>query len=170
MKCRVKGCTLAYITFNTVKDLNTHHRIYHDNIVYKCHQCKKIINTLSTWRFHKYCQKLKVYKCDNCNKQFMFRSKLKQQRCKHISQKLFKCFYDGCNRSSNHPKDLKRHTATHQQIKFKCEMCDKTFSQKCLLKCYAAVHTNVMLYHCPICNAGFEHNNQLYRHKKKCHH
>ena len=25
MKCRVKGCALAYITFNTVKALNTHH-------------------------------------------------------------------------------------------------------------------------------------------------
>ena len=25
MKCRVKGCALTYITFNTVKDLNTHH-------------------------------------------------------------------------------------------------------------------------------------------------
>ena len=155
VKCRVKGCTIAYMTFNTVKDLNTHHQIYHSNIVYKCHQCKKIINTLSTWRFHKYCQKPKVYKCDNCNKQFMFRSKLKQHRCKHILQKLFKCFYGGCNRSYKHPQDLKRHTATHQQIKFECEMCDKTFGQKHLLKHHAAVHTNVMLYHCPICNAGF---------------
>ena len=47
MKCRVKGCTLAYITFSIMKDLNTHHRICHGNIVYKCHQCKKIINTPS---------------------------------------------------------------------------------------------------------------------------
>ena len=133
MKCRVKGFALACITFNTIKDLNTHYQIYHGNIVYKCHKCKKIINTLSTWRFHKYCQKPKVYKCDNCNKQFMFRSKLKQHRHKHISQKLFKCFYGGCNRSYKHPQDLERHTFTHQQIKFECEMCDKTFSQKHLI-------------------------------------
>ena len=84
MKCRVKDCALAYITFNTVNALNTHHQIYHGNIVYKCHKCKKMINTPSTWRFHKYCQKPKVCKCDHCDEQFMFRSKLKQHKCKHI--------------------------------------------------------------------------------------
>ena len=93
MKCRVKRCTLAYITFHTVEVLNTHHCIYHSNIIYKCQKCKKVINTLSTWRFHMYCQKPKVYKCEHCDDQFMFRSKLKQHKHKHISQKLFKCFY-----------------------------------------------------------------------------
>ena len=169
MKCRVKSCALAYITFNTVKALNTHHHIYHSNIVYKCHKCKKVINTLSMWRFHTYCHKSKVYKCDHCDDQFMFRSKLKQHKRKHISQKLFKCFYGGCTMSYKHPQDLERHTSAHQQIKFECEMCDKAFSQKHLLKRHAVVHTNVMPYHCRICNTVFKHNNQLYRHKKKCH-
>ena len=115
LKCKEHGCTMAYVTFNTVKDLNTHHGIYHWNTVYKCQQCKKTINTPSTWRFHRYCQKLKIHKCDNCGKQFMFVSKLKQHWHKHISQKLYKCFYGGCNRSYKHPQDLESHTATHQQ-------------------------------------------------------
>ena len=90
MKCRVKDCALAYITFHTVKVLNTHHRIYHSHISYKCQKCKKMIYTPSTWRFRMYCQKPKVYKCEHCDDQFMFRSKLKQRKCKHISQKLLK--------------------------------------------------------------------------------
>ena len=27
IKCRAKGCNLAYVTFNRVKDLNAHHRL-----------------------------------------------------------------------------------------------------------------------------------------------
>ena len=41
LKCRVKGCTLAYASFNRLKDLNTHHRIYHPTIYYKCRKCRK---------------------------------------------------------------------------------------------------------------------------------
>ena len=118
IKCRVKTCALSYITFLTVKALNTHHHIYHSQISYKCQKCKKMIYTPSTWRFHMYCQKPKVYKCEHCDDQFMFRSKLKQHKCKHISQKLFKCFYGGCTVSYKHPQDLEWHTVVHQQIKF----------------------------------------------------
>ena len=32
IKCRVKGCNLAYISFNRVKDLNAHHQLYHPNL------------------------------------------------------------------------------------------------------------------------------------------
>ena len=41
LKCRVRGCTLAYASFNRLKDLNTHHRIYHPTIYYMCRQCRK---------------------------------------------------------------------------------------------------------------------------------
>ena len=113
MKCRVKNCALSCITFHTVKALNTHHRTYHSHISYKCQKCKKMIYTLSTWRFHMYCQKPKVYKCEHCDDQFMFRSKLKQYKRKHFSQNLLKCFYGGSTVSYKHPQDLKRHTVVH---------------------------------------------------------
>ena len=78
IKCRVKGCNLAYISFNRVNDLNMHHRLYHPNSLYKCHQCKKTVHTPSTWRFHQYCQCPKLHKCDDCSKYFLFKSTLKQ--------------------------------------------------------------------------------------------
>ena len=61
IKCRVKECNLAYITFNRVKDLNAHHWLYHPNSLYKCRQCKKTVHTPSTWRFHQYCQCPKLH-------------------------------------------------------------------------------------------------------------
>ena len=165
----MKGCNLAYVSFNRVKDLNTHHQLYHPNSIYKCHHCKKTVHTPSTWRFHQYCQCPKLHKCDDCSKYFLFKSTLKQHRRRHISQKLFKCFHGGCYMSYKHPQDLNRHTVTHQQLMFECELCDKTFKQKRLLKHHEVVHTNVQSYLCPHCDQHFKHNNQLYRHKKKYH-
>ena len=33
LKCRTNGCSLAYVTFKTYKDLNAHHHIYHPNVM-----------------------------------------------------------------------------------------------------------------------------------------
>ena len=73
LKCRVRGCTLAYTSFKRLKDLNTHHRIYHPLIYYNCRHCRKRIYTPSTWRFHQYCQRPKLKKCTVCNKFFYSR-------------------------------------------------------------------------------------------------
>ena len=54
LKCRIKGCSLAYVSFKTYKDLNAHHHIYHPNTLFKCPSCKKGFTTPSTWKNHKY--------------------------------------------------------------------------------------------------------------------
>ena len=152
IKCRVKGCNLAYVSFNRVKDLNVHHWLYHPNSHYKCHQCKKTVHTPSTWRYHQYCQHPKLHKYGDCNKFFLFKSTLKQHCHRHISQRLFKCFHGGCYVSYKHLQDLSRHAAMHQQITFECDLCDKTFKQKrsvmklyilMLNHIYAPIVTNV---------------------------
>ena len=169
IKCRVKGCNLAYVTFNRIKDINAHHRLYHLNLHYKCHQCKKTVHTPSTWRYHQYCQRPRLHKCGDCHKLLLFKSTLQQHRRRHISQRHFQCFHGGCYMSYKHPQDLSRHAATHQQITFDCDLCDKTFKQKRLLKRHEVVHTNDEPYRCQLCGQKFKHNNQLYRHKKKYH-
>ena len=65
LKCRIKGCTLAYVSFNTFKDLNSHHHIYHPSILSKCPSCSKSFATPSTWKNHKYgCTHQKLFKCN----------------------------------------------------------------------------------------------------------
>ena len=88
-------------------------------------------------------------------------------RC-HISQRLFKCFHGKCQRRYKYPQDLDRHIAMHSVAKFDCDLCDKTFSQKRLLKRHSVVHLNVCAYKCSNCNESFKHYNQLYRHRKRC--
>ena len=169
LKCRIKRCTLAYASFNTFKDLNTHHHIYHPNILFKCPSCGKLFATPSTWKNHKYgCTHQKLYKCKSCRKRFLFNSTLRQHNRSHTCQKLFKCFYGKCMNRYKHPQDLEQHIATHWAVKFECEMCNKSFSQKRLLKRHSVVHSNVCAHKCEYCRELFHHYNQLHRHRKKC--
>ena len=89
LKCRVAACPLAYITFNTVKDLNTHHTLYHPNIMYKCKNCNTTVMTPSSWKYHKYCQKPKLVVCDICSKKFTCSSRMRQHRRSHMMQKHY---------------------------------------------------------------------------------
>ena len=69
LKCRIKRCILAYVSFNTFKDLNAHHHIYHPSILFKCPSRGKLFATPSTWKNHKYgCTHQKLYKCNSCRK------------------------------------------------------------------------------------------------------
>ena len=69
LKCRIKGCTLAYVSFNMFKDLNAHHHIFHPSILFKCPSCGKSFATPSTWKNHKLrCTRQKLFKCNSCRK------------------------------------------------------------------------------------------------------
>ena len=168
-KCRVRGCTLAYTSFKRLKDLNTHHRIYHPLIYYNCRHCRKRIYTPSTWQFHQYCQRPKLKKCTVCNKFFLFENTLKQHRRCHSKVKMFRCIFGRCQQSYKHPQDLSRHVAMHQEVTYNCEMCDKTFTQRRLLKRHEVIHTNLLPHVCRHCSQAFHHSTQLYRHKHKFH-
>ena len=169
LKCRIEGCSLAYVSFKIYKDLNAHHHIYHPNTLFKCPSCKKGFTTPSTWKNHKYgCGRQKLHRCNSCNKRFLFSSMLRQHNRSHTCQKLFKCFHGKCQSRYKHPQDLERHIASHSADRFECEMCDKFFSQKRLLKRHLVVHSNICAYKCSNCKESFKHYNQLYRHRKRC--
>ena len=155
LKCRVKGCTLAYVSFNRIKDLNTHHKIYHPTSFYRCRQCRKSIYTPSTWCYHQYCQCPKMHKCSQCTKYYLFESTLRHHRHSHTKQKLFRCFFGSCQKSYKHPQDLNHHTTLHQQVTFTCELCDKMFNQKRLLKRHEVIHTNALPFTCTNCQQSF---------------
>ena len=43
LKCRVHGCSMAYVTFNTVRNATAHHILHHPSVTYKCSRCAKIV-------------------------------------------------------------------------------------------------------------------------------
>ena len=56
LRCCVRGCTQSFVTFHSVCNLNTHHRVYHSAAKIKCAACAKKLSTLSAAKYHKYLQ------------------------------------------------------------------------------------------------------------------
>ena len=168
LKFRIRGCALAYVTFHTVRSATAHHRLYHQKITYRCPECDKTIPTPNSLWLHLYCHKRKQFKCTTCDETFVYKSKLKQHRRRHRSQKLYECFHGSCNKKYKHPQDLTRHIAKHLNKQYECDFCNKTFLEKRLLKWHTAVHLKTAAYTCSKCGMGFKHNNQYYRHRKYC--
>ena len=81
---------------------------------------------------------------------------------------MYMCLHGGCNHKYKHPQDLTHHQETHQQERYECPMCDKSFGEKQLLKRHGAVHEPGFQYFCTKCGQGFKHNNQLYMHRQTC--
>ena len=168
LKCRVQGCCMAYVTFHSVRSATAHHTLHHPLVTYKCSKCTKIAPTPNSLRLHMYYHKDKQFKCNVCNQKFVYQSKLKQHKRMHTKLKMYECFHGGCNKKYRHPQDLIRHIQNHQEKTFECDFCEKKFAEKRLLKRHILVHQNITPYICEKCNKGFKHNNQLYRHHKKC--
>ena len=80
LKCRVAGCLMAYITFNTVQAINAHHRLYHHQVTYNCNTCHKMVPTPNALRLHSYCHCAKMHKCKDCDQSFVHPSKLQQHQ------------------------------------------------------------------------------------------
>ena len=168
LKCRVPGCCMAYVTFNSVRSISAHHLLHHPSVTYRCPKCTKVALTPNSLRLHMYCHEDKQFQCEVCRKKFVYQSKLKQHKCMHTIMKKYECFHGGCNKKYKHPQDLIRHILIHQDKSYECDFCDKKFAEKRLLKRHTVIHLKITPYKCEKCNKGFKHNNQLYRHKKKC--
>ena len=67
LKCRVQGCSMAYVTFHSVRNVTAHHILHHPSVTYKCSMCAKIAPTPNLLRLHMYYHKDKQYKCNVCN-------------------------------------------------------------------------------------------------------
>ena len=134
LKCRMPACSLSYVTFHSVKDLNAHHRLYHRGVTFVCPTCDKALNTLTAYKWHLYTHSPLLYKCDKCSKSFVYSSKLRQHKRVHIAHKMFNCCYGSCSKCYCHLQDLEQHIATHTGIEYECDLCNKKFRQKRLLK------------------------------------
>ena len=168
LKCWVQGCCMAYLTFHSVRSATAHHALHHLLVTYRCSKCTKIAPMPNALRLHMYYHKDKQFKCEVCKQKFVYQSKLKQHKRMHTKLKMYECFHGGCNKKYRHPQDLIRHIQNHQEKTLECDFCEKKFAEKRLLKRHIVVHQNITPYTCEKCNKGFKHNNQLYRHRKRC--
>jgi len=75
----------------------------------------------------------------------------------------FKCEY--CDRKYSQKCDLKKHIRVHTgETHYKCEYCVKIFENSSNLKMHVRVHTNERPYKCEYCNKKFKTNGCLKDH------
>ena len=88
----------------------------------------------------------------------------------HENIKAYKC--ESCEKSFSQKGNLERHVKTvHENLKnHKCEACGKSFSQKGnLIRHLKYVHENIKDFSCDVCDKKFISNSKLKRHIQTFH-
>jgi len=108
----------------------------------------------------------KTYSCNECD----FKSTNKTNVMIHIVEGHDKNKYNS-DHKTNQNSNLKRHVETvHEDIKFKCELCDLCYTQKEMLEAHVrSLHTGVMHYKCEYCNYKAKWKQSIKHHVKSVH-
>ncbi|ELT88613.1 hypothetical protein CAPTEDRAFT_86593, partial [Capitella teleta] len=77
----------------------------------------------------------RIYKCEFCNKTFLFKSKYHEHLPVHTNARPFRCHL--CSRTYKYKYDLRVHLRTHMGIPTKstvCPFCSNKFSTNKILR------------------------------------
>ena len=101
------------------------------------------------------------FQCNDCEKVFNRKDRLKEHKIKHVEEKPFLCAI--CQKCFKNKKGLYFHTLRHQgALDFKCSDCDKSYVSKSQLKLHiSATHTFQDKFKCDQCSADFKTKRQL---------
>ncbi|XP_065563791.1 zinc finger protein 813-like isoform X2 [Artemia franciscana] len=92
-------------------------------------------------------------------------TKLERRHRQHKEKKIYKC--EVCDKIYSEARNLKRHQRLHRGEKpFKCDVCDKTFSQAEHSNLHQRVHTGEKPFKCDICDKTFSHSANLNTHQR----
>ncbi|KAI8354143.1 hypothetical protein EDC96DRAFT_516976 [Choanephora cucurbitarum] len=97
-----------------------------------------------------------------------FTNPIEEKSTQRKSASLFRCTYEGCEKTFTRTYNLKSHLRTHTDQKpFVCCKCPKAFARQHDRNRHEKLHTGNKPYFCEHCNKSFARQDALNRHLKK---
>ncbi|XP_063448964.1 zinc finger protein 347-like isoform X1 [Mytilus trossulus] len=140
---------------------------------FKCNQCKKVFNRKSNLSRHKLIHLGKTQTCD-CGKIFASPAAMKEHRKRHADPLIFTCRHADCGKVYSRQYSLQQHVRRDHGVHvpnisvFKCEVCNKDFSQKGHLREHMLSHTTDKQWMCQRCGKTMKYSRSLQRHVFRC--
>ena len=163
---RMFKCKLCPSEMPSVQEYNKHYLDCHPPQL--CPDCTRVFISPRTLAKHSYTHAEYMYKCQDCNRGFTFKSQLESHRKVHLKMSRFVCFKPKCGKRFKRESELNAHLTAHSKNKIKCDHCDYSNSDIRNVCAHSKVHSERLPYHCPLCNKGFKWQEQKRRHLKTC--
>lgn len=113
------------------------------------------------------------FKCTICSASYSSMPYLKRHMVKHTGErsgKTYECTYPECEKTYSSKSNLTEHLAVHEEKKFDCSLCDRTYLNIGSLRRHVDhFHKNIRNYICPVCKKGFFQNPLLRNHMVREH-
>lgn len=166
-------CGLCNITFLTYRSMLNHrakrHPETHNKDRYKnrptfyCSTCGKAYRDRGNLNQHEETHaRLQSYTCDICNKTYRSKNYIQTHMFSHTNEKNFIC--EHCGRSFYSVSKLNTHYQIHQNLKLKCDQCDKVFFTRYNLSKHKKTHTVETRKNCKLCGNYFKSTNSYRTH------
>ena len=108
--------------------MNEHHHENHDPVT--CADCGKTCSTPSSLAHHSYKHKERNCQCGTCQESFAFKSELNEHEFLHRTGRSFICVAKNCGKSFKTEPQLKKHVKVHDGIKWECDFCKYTHTDR----------------------------------------
>uniref|UniRef100_A0A8D8Q513 Zinc finger protein Xfin n=1 Tax=Cacopsylla melanoneura TaxID=428564 RepID=A0A8D8Q513_9HEMI len=138
-----------------------------NNKALECPYCHKRYSHRINLRLHlKLHNNPKQFQCHLCLKYLSSSSSLKVHLKTHSNEKAFKCPY--CGTAFNQKVHLNDHILSHHtnMRPFNCQLCNKTYVSKSVLKKHLKKHLGLFKYSCEICTKRFFERSSLKKHMR----